>query len=69
MMRNGKTCEATSGMTPVESNEQDSHGNKIKRRLVEGLLSVSVIGLKVASVFILPFFSVFSKCTENEIHI
>lgn len=69
MMRNGKTCEVTSGMTPAELNEPDSRGNKIKRRLAEGLLSISVIGLKVASIFILPFFSVFSKCTEDEIHI
>ena len=69
MMKDGPMCGATSGTTLVESRELVSHGSRIKRKMIEGLVSVSVIGLKVASVFILPFFSVFSNCTEVEINI
>ena len=49
-----------------ELGEESSHKNKIKRKLIEGLLSISVLGIKITSMLILPLCGVFTSCIENE---
>ena len=69
MMDSGRIVEENSGMTPAEAREQEavySHKNKIKRKIIEGALSISILGIKITSMLILPFCSIFTSCTENE---
>ena len=49
-----------------ELGEESSHKNKIKRKIIEGLLSISVLGIKITSMLILPLCGVFTSCVESE---
>ena len=65
----GRTDEKSFGTMPGERNEleeESSHKNKIKRKIIEGLLSISVLGIKITSMLILPLCGVFTSCVESE---
>ena len=69
MINSGKIVAENSGLTPAETREKEeecSHRNKIKRRLIEGALSLSVLGVKITSMLIHPFCGILTSCTESE---
>ena len=69
IQEHGRTDEKSFGTMPGERNEleeESSHKNKIKRKIIEGLLSISVLGIKITSMLILPLCGVFTSCVESE---
>lgn len=59
----GKMQERNSGMTPAESRERVSGAHEFRRRSIDCFMTVSLLGLKVLSLFLFP---ISSACNLQE---